>query len=64
MFSDDETQFKANRSVFQQDIYGNKISNEDKIAKFARNSWVPVLGKIWEELSVEDRHTNLERVPR
>ncbi|KAF5915679.1 hypothetical protein HPG69_005614, partial [Diceros bicornis minor] len=52
----DETQFKANGSVSQQDIYGNKI------AKFTRSdSWVSSLGKIWEELSIEDQHKNQGR---
>ncbi|XP_053753017.1 zinc finger protein 555 isoform X2 [Panthera pardus] len=59
---DDETQLKANGSVSQQDAYGNKISKENKLAKFTRNeSWASVLGKIWEELSTEDQPTNQGR---
>ncbi|KAG8519139.1 Zinc finger protein 554 [Galemys pyrenaicus] len=51
--------FKASRSVSQQDIYGNKIS------KFTRNdSWTSVLGRIWEELSIEDQHPNQEKLTR
>ncbi|XP_061045055.1 uncharacterized protein LOC133090712 [Eubalaena glacialis] len=62
---DDETQFKSNGSVSQQDIYGNKISKEHKISKFTgNNSLASVLGKIWEELSLEDQHTDQGRHPR
>ena len=63
--SGDETQCKANGSVSQQDIYGNKISKEHKISKFTGNdSWPFVLGKIWEELSIEDQYTYQSRHPR
>ncbi|XP_060001587.1 zinc finger protein 555-like [Lagenorhynchus albirostris] len=59
---EDETQFKANGSVSQQDIYGNKISKEHKISKFTGNdSLASVLGKIWEELSLEDQHIDQGR---
>lgn len=62
LLSDDETQFKASGSVSQQDVFGNKISKEHKIAKFTRNdSWASVLGKIWEEFSTEDQHTKQGR---
>ncbi|XP_059950578.1 zinc finger protein 555 isoform X3 [Mesoplodon densirostris] len=62
---DDETQFKANGSVSQQDIYGNKISKEHKISEFTGNdSLASVLGKIWEELSLEDQHIDQGRHPR
>ncbi|KAI4569581.1 hypothetical protein MJT46_006875 [Ovis ammon polii x Ovis aries] len=63
--SDDETQCKANGSISQQDIYGNKIPKEHKISKFIGNdSWPFVLGKIWEELSIEDQYTYQSRHPR
>ncbi|XP_063558029.1 zinc finger protein 555 isoform X7 [Gorilla gorilla gorilla] len=59
---DDETQFKASGSVSQQDIYGEKIPKESKIATFTRNvSWASVLGKIWDSLSIEDQTTNQGR---
>ncbi|XP_043322043.1 zinc finger protein 555-like isoform X3 [Cervus canadensis] len=59
---DDETQCKVNGSVSQQDIYGNKISKEHKISKFTgSDSWPFVLGKIWEELSIEDQYTYQSR---
>lgn len=62
LLSDDDTQFKASGSVSQQDVYGNKLSKEHKIAEFTRNdSWASVLGKIWEELSTEDQHTKQGR---
>ncbi|XP_069447615.1 zinc finger protein 555-like isoform X4 [Ovis canadensis] len=62
---DDETQCKANGSISQQDIYGNKIPKEHKISKFIGNdSWPFVLGKIWEELSIEDQYTYQSRHPR
>ena len=62
LLSDDETQCKANGSVSQQDICGNKISKEHKISKFTGNdSWPFVLGKIWEEFSIEDQYTYQSR---
>ncbi|KAK2503679.1 hypothetical protein MC885_005953, partial [Smutsia gigantea] len=58
----DETQCKATESVSRQDIYGNNISKEHKTAKFTKNnSWASVLGKIWEELSIEDLHKDQGR---
>ena len=65
LLSDGETQYKANGSVSQQDIYRNKISKEHKISKFTGNdSWPFVLGKIWEELSIEDQYTYQSRHAR
>lgn len=61
LFSDDETQFKVNGSFSQQDIYGNKITKEDKIEFSANDPCISILGKVWEQLSTEDQHTNQGR---
>ncbi|XP_012501597.1 PREDICTED: zinc finger protein 556 [Propithecus coquereli] len=68
---DNETQLKTNGSISQQDIFGEKLSIEQKIARFKRNdTWASLLGKNWEDHSIKDkrknqgRHLRIEMVAR
>lgn len=47
--SDDETQLKTSGSISQQDIFGEKLSNEQKIARFTKNdAWAFLLEENWD----------------
>ncbi|XP_069347920.1 zinc finger protein 556 [Eulemur rufifrons] len=59
---DNETQLKTNGLISQQDIFGEKLSIEQKIARFKRNdAWAALLGKNWEDHSIKDKHKNQGR---
>ncbi|KAF3829621.1 hypothetical protein GH733_003885 [Mirounga leonina] len=56
---DDETQLKTNGSISQQDIFGEKLSNEQKIAMFTKNDfWTSLFQENWEDQCIEDKHNN------
>ncbi|XP_039104054.1 zinc finger protein 556 [Hyaena hyaena] len=51
---DDETQLRTNGSISQKDIFGEKLSNEQKIARFTKNDpWASLFGEIWEDQCIE-----------
>ncbi|XP_030652687.1 zinc finger protein 57 isoform X3 [Nomascus leucogenys] len=57
---DDETQFKANGSVSQQDMYGQDKSKEQTIPTFTgNNSCAYTLEKNGEGYGTKDHHKNL-----
>ncbi|XP_032990753.1 zinc finger protein 556-like [Rhinolophus ferrumequinum] len=46
---DDETQLKTSGCISQQDIFGEKLSNEQKIARFTKNdAWAFLLEENWD----------------
>ncbi|EFB13542.1 hypothetical protein PANDA_012770 [Ailuropoda melanoleuca] len=56
---DDDTQLKTNGSISQQDIFGKKLSNEQKIARFIKNDfWTSLFGENWEDQCIEDKPNN------
>ncbi|XP_014651447.1 PREDICTED: zinc finger protein 556 [Ceratotherium simum simum] len=56
---DNEIQLKTNGSISQQDIFGEKLSNEQKIARFTKSDcWTSLLGENWEDQDIEDKHNN------
>ncbi|CAK7293455.1 Zinc finger protein 556 [Vulpes lagopus] len=58
---DDEAQLKINGSISQQDIFGEKLSNEQKIARLIKNdSWTSLFGENWEDQCIEDKYNNEE----
>uniref|UniRef100_A0A8C0L0I1 Zinc finger protein 556 n=1 Tax=Canis lupus dingo TaxID=286419 RepID=A0A8C0L0I1_CANLU len=58
---DDETQLKINGSISQQDSFGEKLSNDQKIARFIKNdSWTSLFGENWEDQCIEDKYNNEE----
>ncbi|XP_036090045.1 zinc finger protein 556 isoform X2 [Rousettus aegyptiacus] len=58
----DEIQLKTNGSISQQDIFGEKLSNEQKIARFTKNdSWTSLLRENLEDQSTENKHNNQGR---
>uniref|UniRef100_M3Y5E3 Zinc finger protein 556 n=1 Tax=Mustela putorius furo TaxID=9669 RepID=M3Y5E3_MUSPF len=62
---DDETQFKTTGSISQQDSFGEKLSNEQKIARFTKNDfWTSLFGENWEDQCIEDKHNNEGRYLR
>ncbi|XP_023500159.2 zinc finger protein 556 isoform X2 [Equus przewalskii] len=59
---DNEIQLKTNGSISQRDIFEEKLSNEQKIARFTKNdSWTSLLGESWEDQCIEDKHNNQGR---
>ncbi|XP_045347343.1 zinc finger protein 556 [Leopardus geoffroyi] len=59
---DDENQLRTNGSTSQQVIFGEKLSNEQKIARFTKNdSWTSLFGENWEDQCIEDKHNNQGR---
>ncbi|XP_032702914.1 zinc finger protein 556 isoform X3 [Lontra canadensis] len=62
---DDETQFKTIGSISQQDSFGEKLSNEQKIPRFTKNDfWTSLFGENWEDQYIEDKHNNEGRYLR
>ncbi|XP_046542191.1 zinc finger protein 556-like [Equus quagga] len=59
---DNEIQLKTNGSISQRDIFEEKLSNEQKIARFTKNdSWTSVLTESWEDQCIEDKHNKQGR---
>ncbi|XP_062965210.1 zinc finger protein 556 isoform X2 [Cynocephalus volans] len=59
---DDETLLKTNGSISQQDMFGEKLCDEQKTARFTRNdTWASLLGKKWKDYCLKDKHKNKGR---
>ncbi|XP_073909543.1 zinc finger protein 556 [Castor canadensis] len=59
---DDENQAQTNTAISHQGLFGEKLSNKQKIARFTRNdTWASLLGENWEVHSIKDKHKKQRR---